>query len=69
LLSRKQYFNKKVNNVTHHFKDHFICVLSGLFVSMCLFSTASHGQGEADGAPPPTPSTIQGCVAKFIGLG
>lgn len=45
--------------MTHHFKGHFIRVLGGLLSALCLFSTASHGQDEADGAPPPTPSTIQ----------
>ena len=46
--------------MTHHFKGHFIRVLSGLLAALCLLSAASHGQSEGDAAaPPPTPSTIQ----------
>ena len=45
--------------MTHHFKGHFIRILSGLLVALCMLSTAAHGQGEEDdAAPPPTPSTI-----------
>ena len=46
--------------LTHNFKRHFILrVLSTLLATLCLLSTASHGQGDEDGAPPPTSSTIQ----------
>ncbi|MGZ5030850.1 MAG: hypothetical protein ACXV8I_09665, partial [Methylobacter sp.] len=44
---------------THGSKSHFIHVLIGFFAVLCLISTASNGQGEGNGAPPPTPSTIQ----------
>jgi len=45
--------------VTHYFKGYFIRILIGLLVALCLLSTAAHGQGEGDDAPPPIPSTIQ----------
>ncbi|HEY8034352.1 MAG TPA: hypothetical protein VIF37_02040 [Methylobacter sp.] len=43
---------------THSFKWRFIHVLSCFFAVLCLISTASTVQGEENGAPPPTPSTI-----------
>ena len=45
--------------MTHHFKGHFIRILSSLLVALYMLSTAAHGQGEGDDATPPTPSTIQ----------
>ena len=44
---------------THILKWHFILVVRALLVALSLLSTASHGQGEKNGAPLPTPSTIQ----------
>jgi hypothetical protein len=44
--------------ITHILKWHFILVVRALFVALSLLSTASHGQGEKNGAPLPTPSTI-----------
>jgi hypothetical protein len=45
--------------LTHHFKGHFIRVLSGLLVSLCLLSAAAHGQDEEDGISSPSPSPNQ----------
>ncbi|WP_333875128.1 hypothetical protein [Methylobacter sp.] len=43
----------------HGFKRHFIRVLSTLLAALCLLSTASYGQDEETGAPPPAYSTTE----------
>lgn len=45
--------------LTHISEWHFILVVRALLVSLSLLSTASHGQGEKNGAPLPAPSTTQ----------
>ena len=43
----------------HILKRHFILVVRTLLVALSVLSTASHGQGEKNGVPLPSPSTTQ----------